>query len=169
MKKILLVCLLVFVKGFSQTVSLPDLMALQVKPQQEIKQQLIDAKWKLVDERFSEKHGFGDMTFLSTQTPEASAIQLKVFYGLDKASQTRLQLRIKTNEQFTQVKSSIAQTNLQFSRTAVDGNNTTTVFKNNDVTVTILATRAVGASVTYEILVESNDYDPKMYNFSLGK
>src|SRR6476660_6261798 len=163
MRKLGLLLLLFVVSGYSQSVMLPDFLLLQGKPASEIRQFLFDRKWKLVDERFSDKHKFGDMAFLSTTTPEESTMRLKVFYGLDKSSQTRFQLTIKTKEQFTALKASIAQTDLKFAATEVVSNTTTTVFKNESLTVRIVAIRAVGASVTYEIFVESNAYDPAMY------
>ena len=166
MKNAMILFLLIVSAASAQTLTLPELIALREKPQRQIRQQLIDSKWKLIDERFSDSRGFGDMAFVSVAD---EPMQLKVFYGLDKASQTRIQLTTKSNAQFTALKSGIAQTDLKFSSTAVDGNKTTTVFRNENVTVTIIATRAIGAAVTYDILIESNDYDPKMYNFSLGK
>ena len=166
MKK-LLFFLLVTVHGFSQTVALQDLIALRVKSPQEIKLHCIDTGWQLTDERFSEQRNMGDLSLVSTQAQPP--MQLAVFYGLDKPSQTRLILKLKGKDQFTSLKSGLAATDLKFASTEVAGNITTTTFKSEKVTLTIRADKPVGAAVNYEISVVSNDYDPKMYNFSLGK
>ena len=170
MKKLLVfLFLIVCSSAFSQNLNLPELIAVQGKTQQEIKQYFIDAKWKLVDERFSEKRGFGDMAFVSTEMQTESVMNVKVYYGQQKTSQTRIQLNIKNKDQFTALKSGLALTDLKFVSTETAANLTTTVFKNENVTVRIVATRPVGISAAYEIDIESNAYDPKMYNFSLGK
>jgi hypothetical protein len=168
MKKIVLL-LLVFVSGYSQGVTLPDLLLLQSKPANEIKQYLTNAKWKLVDERFSDQHQFGDMTFVSTQSADAAPMYVKILYGQQNPSQTRLQLTIKNKEQFAAIKSGIQSTDLKFISTETVSNLTTTTFKNEKCSVRIVAERPVGAAVSYEIYIQSNTYDPKMYNFSLGK
>lgn len=169
MKRAFLVFLFLCIQGHSQTLALHDLIGLQSKPHTEIRQQLIDTKWKLVDERFSEKRNFGDMTFTSTEKPGPKTMRLKVFYGQGKKEQTRLQLKLKDTEQFSAIKSGFSTGDLRFASTEVNGNTTTTVFKNDTLTVTILASRPVGNVAEYEINVVSNAYDPKMYNFSIGE
>jgi hypothetical protein len=155
--------------AFSQNLTLPDLIALQGKSLEEIRKYFTDAEWKFVDERFSDKRGFGDMAFTSTETPVENTMFVKIYYGLQKASQTRIQLNLKNKDQFTAIKSGLASSDLKFVSTETAANLTTTVFKSDNIVVRIVATRPVGASVAYEIHIESTAYDPKMYNFSLGK
>jgi len=158
--------LLVCVKSFAQNVSLPDLVALQATPAQEIKDYFIEAGWKLVDERFSEKRGFGDMMFATT---DGSPMTATVYYGQGKPSQTRFVLKMKSREQFSVLKSGIDQAGLRFHSTNTAANLTTTVFKSEHLTLRIIGTRPVGGEAAFEFQLESNGYDPKMYQFSLGQ
>lgn len=169
MKTIFYLFLLFSEFAFSQDVTLADLLILQSKTPTEIRQYFIDANWKLIDERYSEQRNFGDMTFASTDTPEPKTMRLTIFYGQGKPEQTRLVLKLKDKGQFSAIKSGLATSGMKFASTEVNGNITTTIFKSDTITLTILATRPVGNISEYEVSIVSNAYDPKMYNFSLGK
>lgn len=169
MKKITcLLFLIVFADGFAQTL-MQDLISLQQKPHTEIRQYFIDAGWKLVDERYSDKRQYGDIVFVSPETPEAAAMHLTVFYGWGKVSQNRIQLETKDKEQFAKLKSGIEPAGLKFASAETASNKTTVIFSNDAITVQAVTTKPVGTPAQYEIHIVDNTYDPKMYHYSLGK
>lgn len=169
MKKILFLLLFVFTSGVSQNLTMQDLVSLQQKQHTEIKQHFIDSGWKLVDERYSDKRQYGDIVFMSSAIPDATTMHLTIFYGWGKISQNRLQLRIKDKEQFAKLKSGIEPAGLKFVSAETASNKTTVIFSNEAITIQAITTKPVGAQAQYEIYIIDNTYDPKMYNYSLGK
>jgi hypothetical protein len=169
MKKAFLFLMLVAVSGFSQKLTMKELIEWQPAAHSEIKQHFLDSGWKLTDEHISKQPVFGDIFLVSTQKPEPSTIHLQILHEMNDNSRNRLDLKMKSKEQFDALKSELEILGFKFVSRQTAQDKSVVTFENENLTILAIAYKWVGSPPGYGFLITNKKYTRNLYNFAEGK
>ncbi|CAM3485488.1 hypothetical protein FLLO111716_13740 [Flavobacterium longum] len=169
MKHLLVLTLLFFAWGFSQTVTPSALAELQPKAPAEIKQYFLDLGWRLMDEHTSEKPQRGDIVMMSSQKADAATLHLTVFHELGTAAKNRLFIKTRNKEFFEAFKTGIEPAGFGFISTKTAGNKKTVTYRSQTTTMELVSYRNGNVFSDFEVWVFDNSYERDLYHFGSGK